>query len=546
MPIRWSYVDINRAIEQLRDQDNVIRPDADQLRRMAEPHGVRTEFGSVNYSSSVRNRSKDQTVILGGPSVMVPEDKLLPIQKKIIRNVPETLAKVHSYLQHCPIVCTARAMGLNKEFAPHCTIYVSTHRKDCIRLPYMWYQILWDARHARGPELNLVYIPEWQEKDRQALVFPEIGVTYVLGTDYFGEAKKGFLRMGMWFAKQRGMLGLHAGSKLITARTASGKLKRFGMLLLGLTATGKTTHSAHNHNLTGEGEEVKLVQDDVVFWKPDGSALGTEAGLFIKTDSLEDGSQPILYEAAKSPRTIFENAMVDYLGRMYLSNEVLTGNARAVVQRDDLAGLASESIDLPPVSELDGLIIGFITRRNTILPPVAKLTPAQGAAAFMLGESVHTSGSDPTKAGESIREVGTNPFIIGDEAEEGNRFYEFVCNHPDKIHCYQLNTGGVGEIIVEEHGEKVVRQKVTRVEISEMAGIIRGIVRENIEWVDDPLWGTQVPAVLPEVDLSRFNLRNFYDQQMIDDLAAALRRERREYLESFKGLHPDIVTALPV
>jgi len=544
MPIRWSYTDINRAIEQLRDQDNVTRPDADQLRRMAEPHGVRTEFGSVNYSSSVRNRSKDQTVILGGPSVMVPEDKLLPVQKRIIRNAPDTLAKVHNYLQHSPIVCTARTMGLNREFAPHCTIYVSTHRKDCIRLAHMWHQILWDARHAHGPEMNLVYIPEWQEKDRQALVFPEIGVTYVLGTDYFGEAKKGFLRMGMWFAKQKGMLGLHAGSKLITARTASGKFKRFGMLLLGLTATGKTTHSGHNHDLTQDGELVKLVQDDVVFWKPDGSALGTEAGLFIKTDSLEDGSQPILYEAAKSPRTIFENVMVDYRGRMYMGNEVLTGNGRAVVARDDLGGLASESIDLPPVDELDGLIIGFITRRNTILPPVARLTAAQGAAAFMLGESVHTSGSDPTKAGQSIREVGTNPFIIGDEAEEGNRFYEFVCNHPDKIQCYQLNTGGVGEIITEELGERVVKQKVTRVEITEMAGIIRGIVREEIDWLEEPVWGTQVPAGVRDVDLPRFDLDNYYDQGMVDDLIAGLRVERREYLESFDGLHPDIVNAL--
>ena len=546
MPIRWSYTQINRVIEQLRDQDNVARPDGEQLRRMAEPHGNRTEFGSVNYSSSVRNRSKAQTVIVGAPEVMEPEERLTADQKRILRNLPDTLAKVHSYLQHAPIVCAARSMGQNRELAPHCTIYVSTHRKDCIRLPYMWYQILYDARHAVGPELNLVYIPEWQEKDRQALVFPEIGVTYVLGTDYFGEAKKGFLRMAMWYAKQKGMLGLHAGSKLITARTASGKLKRYGMLLLGLTATGKTTHSGHNHYLDAKGEEVKLVQDDVVFWKPDGSALGTEAGLFIKTDSLEDGSQPILYEAAKSPRTIFENAMVDYLGRLYMGNEVLTGNGRAIVQRDDLGGLASESIDLPPVDELDGLIIGFITRRNTILPPAAKLTPAQGAAAFMLGESVHTSGSDPTKAGQSIREVGTNPFIIGSEAEEGNRFYEFVCNHPEKIQCYQLNTGGVGEIIVEEHGERVTKQKVTRVEINEMAAIIRGIVREQIEWEDEPVWGTQVTKAVEQVDLSRFDLANYYDQAMIDEFIEKLRGERRAHLEKFQGLNPDIINALNI
>ncbi len=542
MPIRYSYTEINRAIEQLRDQDNVMRPDGEQLRRMAEPHGNRTEFGSVAYSSSVRARSKDLTVIIGGPDVQ--ETDLNPDQKRIMRDMPETLNAVHNYMQHTPIVATARALGNNEEFCPHCTMYVSTHRKDCARIPYLWYQTLFDPRIATGPEMNLVYIPEWQEKDRQALVFPEIGVTYVLGPDYFGEAKKGFLRMAMWHAKAKGMLGLHAGSKLITARNDAGKLKRYGMLLLGLTATGKTTHAGHTHDLDREGEAAKLVQDDVVFWRQDGSALGSEAGLFIKTDSLEDGSQPVLYEAAKSPRTIFENVMVDYLGRVYMSNEVLTGNGRAVVQRSDLGDLASESINLPPVEELDGLIIAFITRRNTILPPVAKLTPAQGAAAFMLGESIHTSGSNPLKAGESVRVVGTNPFICGDEALEGNRFYEYVCNHPDKIHCYQLNTGGVGEIMIEEHGQKVAKQKVNRIEISEMAAIIRGIVREQIEWQDEPVWGTQVPIAVDGVDLDRFDPAKYYDEAMVDEYIEELRGERREHFAKFESLHPDIPTAL--
>ncbi len=542
--MRLYYEEINRAIEQLRDQDNVARPDGDQLRRMAEPYGVRTEFGNVNYSSTIRARSKDLSVILG--SEKVRQGDLNPAQQRIVRELPETLKNVHRYIQHAPLVCTARTLGNNSEFAPHCTIYVSTHRKDCIRLPYMWYKTLFDPKHATGPEMNLVYIPEWQEKDRQALIFPEIGVTYVLGTDYFGEAKKGFLRMAMWSAKVRGMLGLHAGSKLITARTPDGKLKRYGVLLLGLTATGKTTHSAHTHYLDRPGEEVKLVQDDVVFLKDDGSALGSESGLFIKTDSLEDGSQPVLYEAAKSPATVFENVMVDYLGRVYMSDETLTGNGRAVVQREDLGGLASESINLPPVEELDKLLICFITRRNTILPPLARLTPQQGAAAFMLGESVHTSGSNPALAGQSIRVVGTNPFIVGDEAFEGNRFYEMISEHPDKVQCYQLNTGGVGELIEmdERTGERKVLQKVDRVEIAEMAAIFRGIVRGEVEWESDPTWNYEVPTKVEDVDLDRFDPHRFYDQEQIDTFASELRAERIEYLEKFEGLHPDIIATV--
>ena len=42
----------------------------------------------------------------------------------------------------------------------------------------------------------------------------------------------------------------------------------------------------------------------------------------------------------------------------------------------------------------------------------------------MLGESIETSAGDPTKAGQSKRCVGTNPFIMGPEIEEGLRLKE--------------------------------------------------------------------------------------------------------------------------
>jgi ABC-type Fe3+/spermidine/putrescine transport system ATPase subunit len=40
--------------------------------------------------------------------------------------------------------------------------------------------------------------------------------------DFLGEAKKGFLRKAMWEAKQRDMLGVHAGSKIVVAKHPDG------------------------------------------------------------------------------------------------------------------------------------------------------------------------------------------------------------------------------------------------------------------------------------------------------------------------------------
>jgi phosphoenolpyruvate carboxykinase (ATP) len=150
------------------------------------------------------------------------------------------------------------------------------------------------------------------------------------------------------------------------------------------------------------------------------------------------------------PDAIFDNVVVDYRGDVYLGDETLTGNGRGIMQREDFGEFKSESINLPPVSELDGMIIAFITRRNTVVPIASKLTLEQAAAAFMLGESVESTGGDPRRVGESVREVGTNPFIIGDYTEEGNRFYEFIKKTSREDPMLSLEYGGRGR----DNGER--------------------------------------------------------------------------------------------
>ena len=532
------------AVEQLARQPNVSTPNDCDLRQSAERYGTRTTFGNYVFHTMVKNRSAGATVYMGSPVVQLPS--LSARQQEILAQAPQTLAAVQRYLAKAPFVCVERSMGDNAEFVPSCRTYVSVARPEMVRIAYMWWSLL-NAPNpsARGPKQTLIYIPEWQEKDRQILVFPEQNLTLVLGSDYLGESKKGHLRMAMWNAKQQGMLGVHAGSKLIRARDAkTGQIRRYAMIIFGLTATGKTTHACHNHGLTGSGEGIEIVQDDVVFLTSDGGAYGSERGFYLKTEGINPQTQALLYRAATQRDAIFENVMVDYQGHVDFNDETLTSNGRGVVQWADFGAAKAKSPNLPPVSGVDGLIVAFITRRNTVVPIASKLTLEQGAAAFMLGESIESSGGDPRRAGESVRVVGTNPFIVGDLAFEGNRFFELLRAHPEKIQCYLLNTGGVGELTERQpDGRRMVTRKVLRVEIPEMAAIIRGIVRNTIEWVDDPYFGTQVPRAVDGVDLTKFDLAKFYSPTQIDELVATLQRERAEYLGRFHGLHPAIVAA---
>jgi len=528
------------TVKDLRDSDNVVHLSSKEIRRAAERYGVRTVYGNYNFVSAVKNRSARLTVYVGSSKVW--QHRLNQRQEIILRYVPKTVELAAKYVKKAPFVCVESTMGENSFFNPHCTLYVSVYRKEMIRLAYMIQQTLFPFREgAPGPNLYLLFIPEWQEKDRQVLVFPEIGVTYVLGTDYYGEAKKGFLRMAMWAGKQEKMLGLHAGAKIVKVIDNSGRMRRYSIILFGLSATGKTTHACHNHGLINGGEGQEIVQDDVIFMKQDGSAFGSEKGFYLKTGYLDPKVQPILFRAAISPATIFENVMVDYLGNVHFDDTTLTENGRGIIQRDDLCADRSESVNLPQLNELDGMFIFFITRHNTVVPIASKLSPEQAAAAFMLGESIETSAGDPRRAGESVREVGTNPFIIGDEAYEGNWFYKFVRSNFDKVQCYLLNTGGVGEKREEITG--IVRRPVLRVEIPEMAAIIRGIVKENIEWVKDPYFDTMIPKTVNGLDLTKFDLSRFYSEDQINGYTASLKEERAKWLKQFNNLNPEIVNA---
>jgi len=532
------------AVTKLRGQPNVWHPTYKKLRQESEKYGVRTKWGNIVFHTMVKHRIAPLTVHVGSPEVR--QRYLTPKQKEILEKLPQTLKLVHAYMKKAPFVCVERTMG-ESELTPHCTIFISTQLKEMVRIAYAWAALLAPPRKKpKEPKLYFVMISEWQAKDMQTLVFPEIGVTYALGTNYIGECKKAFLRMAMWHAKKRGMLGLHAGSKIIRARDVkTGKIKEYGALIFGLTATGKTTHTCHEHGLTGPGEGVKIVQDDVVFMKSDCSALGPEKAYYLKTEGLNPKTQPLLYQAATKRNTILENVMVDYRGNVDFDDLTLTGNGRGVIPRENFPKrYVSKSLDLPPVDKLDELLIFIITRRNTVVPIVSKLTPEQAAAAFMLGESVESTGGDPTRIGESVRTVGTNPFIIGDESEEGNRFYGFIKKYP-KVQCYLLNTGGVGEIMEKtEDGTKVVKQRTLRVEIPEMASIIRGIARGAIGWEKEPHFGTLVPKKVEGVNMTKFSLSKFYSKEQIDAYVTKLKEERIEWLGRFKSLNPMIVDAV--
>ena len=405
----------------------------------------------------------------------------------------------------------------------------------------------------------MIHIPEEHPMRQQVLVLPEYNLNIALGTDYMGEDKKGFLRQAMWYADEHDMLGLHAGTKLVYIRDAkTNKIKRYGVFLFGLSATGKSTWSCHQLGLDHKkGEKTEAVQDDIVFLRRDGSAFGSEQGFFVKTD-VDKELQEAMYYALIDKSALYENVMIDSEGNPDFLDEKLCANGRSVIRKDKLriksgrkmVGIDAKTINLPPLEELDGIAFAFITRRNTIMSFAQKLTAEQAVLAYLWGESTHSYASQPAKAGESVRIVGTDPFIIGSRAVKVNRFHDIIMElnekFPGKVQFYQYNTGGVGEII-EEYMEgstkkKRMIRKTSRVPIHLMAALQRGDLRGTNKY-QKGLFGTDDVIWCEGGNLEPYNPHNIYSQQQIDTYLNDIVAGRRKFTEeiSGEGLNPDII-----
>jgi phosphoenolpyruvate carboxykinase (ATP) len=501
--VRAKPPDLNLDLPNPSDAENVLHnPSEERLRELSDHLETTTEYGSPSYVSEYRSRCADRT-----------------------RNAVDHDfdASDYAYIDEAfdaaredGMVCVDRRVGAHTEHSYVCRYYVPS---DYARVALTLTKLLEPARGFDEPDFVTVQTPD--ADDTAIRVLPDEGVTAVVGSDYSGEAKKSFLRLFMYHVKKAGGLGLHAGSKRVTLEAEEDDgTREVGQLFLGLSATGKSTLTAHGLGLEPP-EDAVMLQDDVCGLLPDGTVIGSEGrGLYVKTIGLDKDEQPETYEAVTHGSAVLENVDVADDGTVDFDSDRHTTNGRAAILRENLSS-ADDEIDLDGVDQV------FFITRNPAMPPVARLDPDKAAAAFMLGESIETSAGDPSKAGESVRVVGTNPFIVGSEGEEGNRFRDLVAELD--VECYVLNTGCVGD------------EDPTDICVEDSVSILREIARGNVGWRESET-GMTVPDEVPGLDIEEFAVpENVGDA---DERLARLREERREYLEGFDDLDDGIADAV--
>ncbi|HXZ98885.1 MAG TPA: phosphoenolpyruvate carboxykinase [Candidatus Binatia bacterium] len=497
-------------------------PSPQELRVLtaAMPNARLTAFGNYNVQTRVTSRSKASTYVVTNH----PE---LHSDQTVSRDEGARLARLQDdHIRDREMLVVDGYIGNDPSDRVPIRLFIDAANANIAGMQRWLYFDAEDAGRDFAPRLTVIYTPNLPApgypNDRVIAVDLDAGVTRVLNSDYFGESKKGGLRMWNQIVYGRGGLALHAGCKVIP--TPRGEQT---MLIVGLSGTGKTTTTFTRQN------DSKPVQDDFVALYPDGRVAATENGCFAKTFSLDPEFEPSIFGAVCKPEAYLENVSQDESGKVDFFDTSYTQNGRAVFRMEALGWHR----DARELSRVDQLLI--LNRNDSIIPGVARLDPAQAAAYFMLGETRGTSAGGKDEEGKFLRVPGTNPFFPLRHERQANRFLELHSSIGFEV--FLLNTGRVGG------GDDDPRS--TKVSIHHSSAIVRAIAEGAIAWERDPDFGYEVAARVPGIDDPEIlQPRRLYERQgRRDEYQRLVRRlvdERRQYMARWSGLDPRITAAI--
>ena len=498
-----------------------FNPTAERLRELTEkmPNSQVTEFDNVVVKARVDSRSTRSTFVV--------DDSTNATKQTITREEYDRIsAEQDGYIAGQHMVVVDGYIGSDPDFRTRARLIMEAANANVAGMQRQLYYPVGAGYDPAtwAPDTSVVYTPNLSAPGypdgRVIAVDLNANITRVLNSDYFGESKKGGLRMWNNIVYDRGGLALHAGCKVMPRDGDPTSI-----LIVGLSGTGKTT-TTFTTQLNS-----RPAQDDFVALMPGGKVYTTENGCFAKTFGLDPGYEPAIYYATTKPDAYLENVSVDADGKVDFFDTSYTKNGRTTWPFSYVQPWPGNEV---PAAEF--LLI--LNRNENIVPGVARLERAQAAAYFMLGETTGTSAGGKDEEGKFLRVPGTNPFFPRNMADMGNRMLELLESHELKV--YVLNTGRVGGT----HDE--TSKKVT---IPYSSAIVQAIVEDTIAWETDPDFGYEIARSLPGVDdIEILQPRRLYERQgrqgEYEALVNRIKKERREYLASFQGLDEAIVKSI--
>ncbi|KAJ2383531.1 Protein kinase C-like 1 [Coemansia sp. RSA 2611] len=244
----------------------------------------------------------------------------------------------------------------------------------------------------------------------------------ILGTEYAGEMKKGVFTVMHYLMPKAGVLSLHSSCN----EGPDGDVSLF----FGLSGTGKTTLSADPQRL--------LIGDDEHVWTESG-VFNIEGGCYAKTIDLSAEKEPEIFSAIRFG-SVLEN--VTYNPHTHVadySDSSITENTRCAYPIEFIP-----SAKVPCVGGKPQNIVLLTCDAFGVLPPVAKLMPAQAMYHFISGYTAKIAGTEEgvTEPEATFSACFGQPFLVWHPVKYAQMLAQKM--QENNVSVWLVNTGWNG------------------------------------------------------------------------------------------------------
>ncbi|MDB5619543.1 phosphoenolpyruvate carboxykinase [Tardiphaga sp.] len=330
------------------------------------------------------------------------------------------------------------------------------------------------------PELTIIDLPSFRADPKRHGVRSEnvVAIDFarkivlIGGSYYAGEMKKSVFTTLNYYLPAKCVMPMHCSANVGPDGDSA--------IFFGLSGTGKTTLSADPRRT--------LLGDDEHGWGKDG-IFNFEGGCYAKCIHLSQEAEPEIYAASKRFGAVLENVILDTNTRVPDFNDgSKTENTRSAYPLDFIPN-ASRTGRAPQPKN----VVMLAADAFGVMPPIAKLTPAQAMYHFLSGYTAKVAGTERGLGNDPVPEFSTcfgSPFLPLDPSVYGNMLRDLIAKH--NVDCWLVNTGWTG-------GKYGVGSrmpiKVTR---ALLTAALDGSLR-SVEFRTDKYFGFAVPTALPGV-----------------------------------------------
>jgi phosphoenolpyruvate carboxykinase (ATP) len=313
-------------------------------------------------------------------------------------------------------------------------------------------------------------------------------------TAYAGENKKAVFTLLNYLLPEKGVMPMHCSANHAIGNPVD------TAIFFGLSGTGKTTLSADPSRI--------LIGDDEHGWSDRGT-FNFEGGCYAKTINLSAEAEPEIYATTSKFGTVVENMVYDEETlELDFEDASLTQNMRCAYPLDYISNASDSGLGGHPKH-----VVMLTCDAYGVLPPIARLTPAQAMYHFLSGFTSKTPGTERgvTEPTPTFSTCFGAPFMPRRPEVYGKLLQAKIAKHGAS--CWLVNTGWTGGAF--GTGKRMPIKATRALLTAALDGSLAGV-----EFRRDPNFGFDVPVAVAGVDSTLLNPRATWADQAAYDAQA--------------------------